>query len=81
VYPLSESLVAMSAKTVFKCDCCGRESDDAIGWSHVSVNGKDAANRQVLPDALTDLCEICWSPLQAQLDRLRETAARRHQTN
>jgi len=57
----------MSTETTFVCDCCLRKADNRVGWAHISVNWADG-DRQVMPDEVRDLCEICWSPLQQLLN-------------
>lgn len=63
----------MATKTTFICDCCFRESDHNLGWAHVSVNCV-SDGRQLMPDDKRDLCEICWSPLQALMKKVHEEA-------
>lgn len=48
----------MSTETTFVCDCCLRKADNRVGWAHISVNWADG-DRQVMPDEVRDLCEIC----------------------
>ena len=69
---------AMGTKTTFVCDCCFRESDNNLGWARVSINGA-SDGKQLMPDDNRDLCEICWSPLQALMKKLHdETKAKRN---
>jgi hypothetical protein len=63
----------MGTKTTFICDCCFRESDNNLGWAHVSVNGV-SDGRKLMPDDNRDLCEICWSPLQTLMKKVHEDA-------
>jgi hypothetical protein len=66
----------MATRTIFVCDCCFRESPDALGWAHVAVNGT-ADGKQIMADEKRDLCEICWSPLQVAMKDVHEKAQQR----
>ena len=57
----------MGTKTTFVCDCCLRESDNNLGWAHVSI-------KQLMPEDNRDLCEICWSPLQTLMKKVHDEA-------
>jgi hypothetical protein len=63
----------MGKKTTFICDCCLREADNNLGWTHVHINGA-SGDKQLLPDDDRDLCEICWSPLQTLMKKVHEEA-------
>jgi hypothetical protein len=41
--------------------------------AHVSVNGV-SDGRKLMPDDNSDLCEICWSPLQTLMKKVHEEA-------
>ena len=66
----------MAAKTTFVCDCCLRKSDTDLGWAQITVNGA-SEGKQLMPDLKKDLCEICWSPVQAALNDVNEKARER----
>jgi hypothetical protein len=70
---LRRSNLAMGTKTTFVCDCCLRESDNNLGWAHVSINGA-SDGKQLMPDDNRDLCEICWSPLQTLMKKVHDDA-------
>ncbi len=63
----------MSTKTTFVCDCCLREADNHVGWARISINGADGS-RQIIPDEVRDLCEICWSPLMELMKQVEQKA-------
>jgi hypothetical protein len=69
----------MSTKTTFVCDCCLREAGNQVGWAHIQINGADG-NRQVMPDKVHDLCEICWSPLQELMNQVQQDARQQRET-
>ena len=65
--PWARLISSMGTKTTFVCDCCFRESDNNLGWAHVSI-------KQLMPDDNRDLCEICWSPLQTLMKKVHDAA-------
>ena len=69
----ADLILGMATKTTFVCDCCFREADDNLGWTHISVNGA-SDGKQIMPDDRRDLCEICWSPLQSLMKKVHEEA-------
>lgn len=69
----ADLILSMATKTTFVCDCCFREADDNLGWTHISVNGA-SDGKQIIADDSRDLCEICWSPLQTLMKKVHEEA-------
>jgi hypothetical protein len=70
----------MGTKTTFVCDCCFRESDDSLGWAHVSVNGI-GDGRRLIPDDNRDPFGICWSPLQTLMKKVHDEARERRNSS
>jgi hypothetical protein len=68
--------VSMGTKTTYVCDCCLRESDSNLGWTHLHINGADGG-KQLMPDDDRDLCEICWSPMQTLMKKIHAEAQER----